>query len=406
MKMDRQSIIVLFLLQYLNLCSLYAQSGADANKILWQKEFDAGEGICSAPHDISISPDGNALYITGTSFRPKVYSEGKFWLWKIDTNGRIIKKNVLTEADKNIASASAIGYGSWITRGLNVSTDGKIFAAGKFKDKNQSFLQINNEGTNKYIKSIYDNNSSAGKLIWRMISMPDGNFLLLGKNDSGNALIVKLSASGDKLWEKTYKLGKLSFFSDGVSVNANGDFTVVGWSSEYSGEIALTKTSNIWLLKCNSEGEKLLEITFPGGSPSGYKSPQICFLESGVLIVIYDKGSTLTTTEYNIDAFNLELKKIWNKFVVTSENNLPIYIRMKAFKGGFAIAYSTNMYNIRIHRYDNEGEETQVVFLDKINGFGEFGFECTKQKAFIVMPTIPENRDYITKTNIIAVKID
>ena len=397
---------ILILLLPVNASQIYAQDTNSAPKVLWQKEFGCGEGTSCAPHEARINTAGNSLFITGTSFRPKTYTDGKFWLCEIDQNdGNEIRRNVIKEATK--ASSASVGYGSWVAKGLKVTSDGKIYTVGKFGDSTQSFLKTNREGTNISVKSVYDSGLDEGNnTIWRMIDLPDGNFLLIGRDRNSKALVIKLDAEGDRLWKKTYGAGKPSFFTDCVSVGSKGDFVIVDWSSETGGEQSLTELTDIRVLKCNANGEKMSEITFPGGSPSGQKFPQICQLDSGNFAVAYDKGTTLMSTDYYIKVFSPVFELLREKPMAKSENSQPVYFHIRTVPGGgFVAAHCVNLRNIRVYKYDKDGNEIGKVFMDQINGFGDFSLECSEDKVFIVSTTIPENREYITKVNVIAIEL-
>jgi len=399
-------IFILILSLFVNTSQIYAQDSNSVLKVLWQKEFSGGEGISCIPHEARIGTAGNSLFITGTSFRPKTYTDGKFWLWEIGQNdGNEIRRNVLKETTKD--RSSAIGIGAWVAKGLKVTNDGKIYTVGKFGDSTQSFLKTNRDGTSISVKSVYDSSLDEGdNTIWRMIDLPDGNFFLIGRDRNSKSLVIKVDAEGNRLWKRTYEAGKISLFTDCVPVGNKGDFVIVGWSSETGGERAIEELTDIRILKCNADGEKMSEVTFPGGSPGGHKSPQICQLDPGNFVVAYDKDATVMGTDYAIKVFNPSLEMLWEKPMAKSEGRMPLYFKIKAISGGgFVAAHCVNMYNIRVYKYDNDGNEIGKVFMDQINGFGDFSLECSEDKVFIVLPTIPENREYITKVKVIAIEL-
>jgi hypothetical protein len=237
-----------------------------------------------------------------------------------------------------------------------------------------------------------------------MIDLPDGNFFLIGRDRNSKALVIKVDAEGDRLWKKTYEAGKISFFTDCVPVGNKGDFVIVGWSSKTGGEQSLAELTDIRVLKCNINGEKISEITFLGGSPGGHKSPQICQLDNGNFVVAYDKGATLMSTDYYIKVFSPVFELLQEKPMAKSENSQPVFFHIRAVQGGgFVAAHSATLRDIKVYKYDNVGNEIGKVFMDQVNGFGDFSMECSEDKVFIVLSTIPVDREYITKVNVIAI---
>ena len=409
-------IFILILFLFVNTSQIYAQDSNSSPKVLWQKEFGCAEGISCTPHEIRIATSDNNLFITGMSFRQKSHDEGKFWLWEIDQNGNEIKRDVFKEMTGT--KSSAVRYGEWMERGLKVANDRTIYTVGKFGvsesgRSTQAFLKTNRDGTNFSAKPSFDSNLDEGEnKIWKIIDLPDGNFFLVGSDRNSKALIIKVDAEGNRLWKKTHEAGKSSFFTDCVRVGNKGDFVIVGWSSKIGGERAIVSVTDIRLLKCNANGEKMAEITFPGGSPGGNKFPQICQLDSGNFVVAYDKGVPFTKVDYHIKTFSSSLSPLWEKPMAISESNKPLFFNIRAVPGGsFVVAHSVSFRDIRVYKYDKDGNEIGKVFVDQARGFGLFSLDCTDEKVFIVSTNLSENsmdskdRVYIKKVNVISIKL-
>jgi len=182
---------------------------------------------------------------------------------------------------------------------------------------------------------------------------------------------------------------------------------ITGWSLKTGGKRTIEELTDIRILKCNANGEKMSEITFPGGSIGGNKLPQICQLDSGNFVVAYDKGTTLTSVDYHIKAFSPVFELLWEKQMAKSEKNRPLFFNIRAVPGGsFVAAHSVVLRDIRVYKYDKDGNETGKVFVDQARGSGFFSLDCTDEKVFIVSTIVPEDsedREYITKVNVIAI---
>lgn len=380
-------------------------------RVLWQKEFGFDDGISCTPHEIRIATADKNLFITGMSFRQKTYTDGKFWLWEIDQNGNEIKRNEFKKTTET--RAAYVGLGAWMERGLKVANDRTIYTVGKFGGSTQSFLKTNRDGTNVSAKSVSDSSlDEDDNKIWKIIDLADGNFFLIGMDRNSKALIIKVDAEGNRLWKKTHEAGELSFFTDCVPVGKKGDFVIVGWSSKIAGEWGSDAPTDVRMLKCNADGEKMSEVTFPGGAIGGNKFPQICQLDSGNFVVAYDKGTTLTSVDYHIKAFSSSLNPLWEKQMAKSEKNRPLFFNIKKIPGGsFVVAHSVTMRDIRVYKYDKDGNEIGKVFVDQTRGFGFFSLDCTDKKVFIVSTNLSEesmvSKDgvYIMNVNVIALKL-
>lgn len=402
-------IFILLLFLFVNAGTICAQESNSVSKVLWQKEFGFDGGISCAPHEIRIATADNNLFITGMSFRPKTYTDGKFWLWEIDQNGNEIRRDVFKETTKT--GVAAVGLGAWIEKGLKVANDRKIYTVGKFGDSTQSFLKTDRDGTNISAKSVSDSSlDEDDNKIWKIIDLPDGNFFLIGMDRNGKALIIKVDAEGNRLWKKTHETGTISFFSDCVPAGNNGDFVIVGWFSKIAGEKAMGGLTDIRMLKCNADGEKISEVTFPGGAFGGLSSPQICQLDSGNFVVAYDKGTNLMSVDYYIKAFSPSLSPLWEKQMAKSEDNRSIFFNIKRVPGGsFVVAHSVVMRDIRVYKYDKDGNEIGKVFVDQTRGIGIFSIDCTDEKVFIVSTVYSEDSEdlgyILNKMNVIAIEL-
>ena len=372
-----------------------AQENNRTSKILWQRDFGCGDNLSCSPGAVTFNKADNRLMIVGTSFQPKDYSEGKFWLWEIDQNGNVSKKTVLKDAPESFKAV--IGLGPHLIKG--------IFAIGKFVDHTSSFMEMSRGGKVVSIKPISKKAVKENDMrILKKVDLPDGNCLLIGKSGQDNGMVIKANSRGGKLWEKTYNIGRLTFFTDGVSVGGEGGFLVVGCSTNVKGMFPAGQ-SNVYILRCGQRGNILNEEFFPGGSfPT--KLPQVCQLGSGNFVLAYDKSTKVVTTDLKIRAFTPDLKVLWEKQVVKSEDAPPISFKIMAVPGGgFIVVDFVNFTDLEVHEYDKEGNNLSNISMDKTAWLGNFNLACSQDKVFIVSQPPPESSGGISKVKITAIEI-
>ncbi|MBN2456462.1 MAG: hypothetical protein JXB29_08025, partial [Sedimentisphaerales bacterium] len=325
-------------------------------KPLWEQEFGCGYNMSCSPGAVSFDTADGKLLIIGTSFRPILYSDGKFRLWKIDQNGNITKNIILQDANEVLKAN--IKTASLVIKGLSISKSGTICTIGNFDNIALSVMTMNRQGNTQIIKtvsgtSLIDDNN----FILKKIDLPNDNALLVGRDRQDNGLVVKIDSQGNKMWEKTHDLGQLEFFSDGIAIGDNGDFILAGGSIKHEGESTTMEPLFVWILKCNSEGKIISEKLF-SGNPFVRKMPQICQLSSGELILAYDNNTDtiLGAGNLRIKAISPDLKTILWEQQVLEDGITASTFKIKAVPNkGFVVAFGVGSADIGIYEYDKTG---------------------------------------------------
>lgn len=371
---------------FFNANHIFAQDTSNKTlKILWQKEFNYGENIGCPPNVVSFNSTDNTLVLIGTSFKiPKDFLkgdwDGKFWLWEIDQQGNKIRDILLKEAPKEFRSIliGSIG-GNPVFEDLNISKNREIYAVGQFDSSNPSFMKADLEGKNVSFKLIYEKRDI---LINKMIPLPDNSFLLLG-SERGQGLLTKIDSTGNILWDRTYNLKDSEIFTDGVAVGDKGDFLVAGISLELHQGPLTSETSNVWILRCDKEGNIITEELFPGVLGSGVgRIPAVFQLDSSNFVVFYYDP---INTEFKIKAFNLNLKLLWEKSIFKREPSQSMgSFKIKPIpKGGFIIAHCRKN-NLVINEYNENGDKVSNLEIKDNIWKSNLGLVCTADKAFVV----------------------
>ncbi len=413
MKLHDISIKALFLLPvifgYISQTFAEDSNVVPTMKILWQKEDTADANLDCSLGPVILDKANKRLLITGTSFRPKVYSEGKFWLMEVDTNsGDITRKTTIKEANE---SKATLMLASSLLNGLTVSENNDISLAGKFDGSAHSIMKINRSGnTNKFIEFAGKNNDANKNRedfsqIHGGINLPSGNLLLIG-GDRDGGLVMKVDSEGIRLWEKNYKIGQgqVDLFTNGQSVDNKEDFVIVGCSTNVKGKFP-DVTGNDFILLFNAQGDIIAKDIF-NGNPG--EQPQICRTSSGNFIVVYGKGILFKRSDINIRAYSPDLKFLWEKPFVKSEQNKPSSFKIAAIpQNGFIVAVNVDFGNLRVYEYDDKGDQVATFSIDKAIKLVNIGLTCTDNKALIVFQNRPkiEQDEEISRIKIIALEL-
>ena len=305
MKLCNVLIKVLFftVVIFVYISQVYAENSNvnSTMKILWQKDVAADVNLDCSLGPVVFDKTTKKLLIAGTSFRPKVYSEGKFWLMEVDTNsGDITRKTTIKEVNE---SKATLMLASSLLKSLTVSENNDISLVGKFDGSAHSIMKINRSGnTNKFIELTGKNNDEKDfSLIHGGINLSKNNLLLMGGGRDGG-LAIKVDSEGARLWKRKYKIGQgqVDLFNDGLLVEGNEEFVIVGCSANVKGKFPDVIGDN-FIIRCNAQGDVIAKDIFTGNPWPG-EQPQVCQISSGNFIVVYGKGMQFERSDINIRA--------------------------------------------------------------------------------------------------------
>ncbi|MDD5135494.1 MAG: hypothetical protein PHP01_08805 [Phycisphaerae bacterium] len=415
MKRCNLSIKALFLVPVIfgYISQAYAEDNniTQTMKILWQREVTADANLDCSLGPVALDKTNKKLLITGTSFRPKVYSEGKFWLMELDTNnGDITRKTIIKEANESNAT---LMLASSLLKSLMVSENNDISLSGKFDGSAHSIMKINRSGnTNKFIEFAGKNNDANKNRedfskVHSEVNLSNGNILLMGGGSDGG-IAIKVDSEGTQLWKRNYKIGQkqVDLFNDGLSVENKKEFVIVGCSVDAKGKFP-DVTGDDFVVRCNAQGDIIAKDIFTGNPWPG-EQPRICRTSSGNFIVVYGKGMQFKRSEINIRAYSPDLKLLWEKQVVKSEKNKPSSFKITATpQNGFIVAANVDFGNLRVYEYDNKGDQVATFSIDKAIKLVNIGLACTDNEALVVFQNrqkIDQNEE-ISRIKIIALEL-
>ncbi len=280
--------------QLLGLCLLYmVVISADAQSArLWEKSY--GNDKTSEIHSIVSKPNGD--YMMAGWIDNGNQGDEQVYVIRTDVDGDLVWEKLLG--------------GDRTDRAYDmVATPDGIVLAG---DKNESFGQP----LNILVMKV----SESGELLWErnygqtgrdqaraIISTPDGGFLVTGESDSyGNGdldmFLLKLNGNGDSEWIKTFDNNGENDFGKDVVLKADGSgYVVMGSSGNVSADIFLVETD----LNGDDVNRSVLD------RPSNLEPTSIVANNNSYVVAggFFENGIRAFITE-----FDLNLNEVSNKF--------------------------------------------------------------------------------------------
>ena len=241
---------------------------------IWERKF--GDVNYSYRNRLlATSPADNALSVAGVyssvAKRKTMIDVEGIWIWKINENGDKITDIRLDNSRLQIDKLNDL-------QGMAITDKGNIVLLARSETSLSYFLKISSKGE-VLLSKLVDNSMQVTNIITTL----DKCYVLVG-SQKADACIVKIDENGVILWKKIFTRGKSDMFVDGVAVE-DGSYVMVENIGKF--EKFFMGSSDIWLLKCDANGQKQNELTFSGRYGS------IVRTINGGYAVLYDRSNTV-----------------------------------------------------------------------------------------------------------------
>ena len=221
----------------------------------------------------------------------------------------------LDEANTIIATSD----GGYILCGRTASTDGD--AAGNHGGSDIMILKLDASGNKQWVKLL---GGTLNDLPGRLITTADGGYALCGYSNSANGdissnkgsfdyLLMKLDASGNKVWDKTFG-GSDADYSYDLKITADGGYVLTGHTQSTDGDASNNHGStDILVVKTDAAGNKQWAKTI-GGSKNDISDCLTTATDGGYIIggYSYSTDGDLTSNRGSTDLLFVKINAAGN----------------------------------------------------------------------------------------------
>jgi VCBS repeat-containing protein len=287
----------------------YSQSGADGDKSeasrgsqdywavkidangtkVWDRRFGgSGQDICN---DVVATTDGGYVLAgdssSGADGDKSEASRGNsdYWAVKIDASGaKVWDKRFGGSSTDDCTGVLATSDGGYLLAGQSISLAGGDKSEARRDSYDYWAVKIDASGDKVWDKTF---GGSSGDYTPVVAETADGGYLLAGLSSSGadgdkseasrgqgDYWAVKIDASGAKVWDKTFG-GSFGDSCNAVVATSDGGFVLAGQSgSGADGDKSEAGRGNYdyWAVKIDASGAKVWDKTFGGSSADECRS--------------------------------------------------------------------------------------------------------------------------------------
>lgn len=315
-----------------------------STSVIWERTY-GGTADDRAFHAIPVE-DG--FLVVGSS-RSIVADRTVGWVLRLDSEGNLVWNQTFLN-----------GFGTEIRYAVNL-TDGFLLVGNQFlsDDVNGFVARIDNQGVLLWEKTF--GGEKIDKLFTGIVSK-DG-FAVFGLTysnqiDKSEAWIIKISAEGNVVWDKTYGQSVDSALRAGALAH-DGGYVAAGYMDALG-----FGNYDYYLLKVDSDGSLVWNITY--GSGESEKAYAMTKAEGGYILA-GEKQSAKKSTDAWLIKVNFNGNLLWDKTVSGMNADSPAYIAT-ALDGDYLVAGFTFSF----------GEGERDFWLFKISDQGQVLFSCTQ----------------------------
>jgi len=222
---------------------------------------------------------------------------------------------------------------------------------------NSLFGVVNGEPEEEWNKTFGGTGGDYAKSVQQT---SDGGYALAGGTDSYGAgssdfWLVKTDSSGEKQWDKTFG-GTRWDYAYSVQQTSDGGYILAGHTYSYG-----AGSSDFWLVKTDSSGEKQWDKTFGGtGWDSAYSVQQTS--DGGYILAGHTFSYSASYSDFWLVKTDSSGEKQWDKTFGGTGDDYAYSVQQTS-DGGYILAgytdysYGTGYYDFWLVKTDSSGEK-------------------------------------------------
>jgi len=296
----------------------------EGNKI-WDRYF--GDWMWNWANSIQQTSEGGYI-IAGVSGSYGPSGGGDAWLIKVDSAGNKIWERTFGGSDTEWAcSVQQTNEGGYIIAGVT-----KSYGSG---GADAWLIKTDSEGN-----KIWDRTFGGSEDDWTEAveqTSYDG-YIVAGCTNSyeGDAWLIKTDSDGNKIWERTFG-GSDDDYAKAVQLTNDGGYILVGSTRSYS-----FGGFDAWLIKTDSTGNKIWDRTF-GGSENDSANSVRQTSDGGYIIAGFTESYGAGGRDAWLIKTDSDGNKIWERTFGGSDLDQANAVQLTN-DGGYTIAGSTKSY--------------------------------------------------------------
>jgi len=316
---------------------------------LWTRTF--GGSYYDTGASVQQTTDGGYI-IAGTANGPFVPDP---WLIKTDYNGDTLWTRIYMEGRESASSVQQTSDGGYIIAGTTTSP--LLPPVGSVL-----LIKTDSNGDTLWTRTFGEGDRSEGASVQQTT---DGGYIIAGTCElysvapCGNLYLVKTDSDGESMWTRSF--GRYDGnWGRSVQQTTDGGYIVTGSTCSYG-----AGSSDVWLIKTNSDGDTLWTRTFGGSENDGGNCVQQT-TDGGYIVT----GSTSSYGAGGSDVWLIktdsEGNTLWTRTFGGIENDGGNCVQQTT-DGGYIVTGSTSSY----------GAGGSDVWLIKTDSIGDSLWSCT-----------------------------
>ena len=334
-----------------------------------EKEWDKTFGGPGNDFAESVQQTSDGGYILAGYTESYGAGDYDFWLVKVDSNGNKQWDKTFGGTDKeNEASVQQTSDGGYIIAGNTFS-----YGAGSY---DIWLIKTNSNGEKLWDKTF---GGASYERVWSAQQTSDGGYIIAGNTKSYGAgdndvWLIKTNSNGEKLWDKTFG-GTNYDDARSVQQTSDGGYILAGSTESYG-----AGKRDVWLIKTDSNGNKQWDKTFGGTDIDWVKSVQQTS-DGGYILA----GSTFSYGAGDGDVWLIKIdsngNKQWDKTFGGTEFDKAFSVQQTSDSGYILIgeteSYGAGDDDIWLIKTDSNGNKQ----WDKTFGGASLDFASSVQQT-------------------------